>query len=722
MNSDKLLAYYNKYFSSLKEYELASPFVIKEKGNEIGDEYICIEFYGKITSKLATRPLDIDVKIPLGFPNEKISLTTTSLRNYAHLIANKDDSSWFCLNTPFGETIQEQLDLEIERLSGWIDKYLNNGEKHELAPNSYRYSDFQLFYNEESNDSADKIRFNDVCWGVTECFCLGQYYYPLNLGNNKIELNDTFNNEDVFEKRKLFWLFTNLPPVNSDGSLPNNTLDLNKAVPIPKELDEAFKEHYGISLIEPSGKMTILAENEQDDFFEQVLIEAKEEYKSTLFAVGFYFENKIIWEFARLKPFDGFARCDEHNNTYDDILWGKTYNINQKYFFGRGHFCKQITNAKIAIIGVGAIGSSLAEILTRGGVETICLIDNDEIEHGNICRSSYSFINVGENKVTALGEKLEKISPYINVLFSDENIYSSVNYKSKNDIREFLKDYNIIFDCTASNELLHGLSTLDLEKHIISLGITNEAQNLICITNSSDNIFEKRKFYLSQLEQNTDNLYYEGIGCYTPTFKANYADINSMLNLAVRYINKSFSKKGTADSFILSHTENGIEKNDIVTLYQKELDFTLSISQQCLNEIYDYAKKHLPNEFGGYLMGGYSRNRKHIYLTNILIAEQSRKRRAFFQVTNNDSVHKSISDIFNKSKGMINYIGEWHSHPSMSNHYSSTDFDSIRKQALSEDIYTNNPLLCIVSIDNSCFDPKFYIYYKGSLHAFTQMN
>lgn len=727
MNTDELLAYYKDYFSSLENYDFTKNFVLEEKEN--GKIFV-----GKITSKLAKLPLEIDIKIPFGFPNEKISLTTTLLRNYPHLIANKDESSWFCLNTPFGETIEEQLNLEIERLSGWIEKYLNNEEKHESPPNAYRNPQFQLFYNEEQAVSEQEIRIKNACWGQTDCYCRGKYYYPLNLGNNSIQFNDVFKNKDLFTEKKLFWFFTSMTPVMDNGSLPDNTKDLGDFFKVPIEFEKAFKEEYNISLIEPCVHIKPLTPDEMESLLNHVptddeiyvedivFAESEKQCKDALIAIGFKFKNEIIWELAKVLPIQEWGLdVSKGSDIFYRLKWMKTTNINFERYFGRGHFCDQLTNANITIIGIGAIGSSLAEILTRGGVNNITLIDNDAVEHGNVCRSIYSFTDVGKSKVEALGNKLEEMSPFLNVGVLKANIYSEVNYRSKGEIYNILSNANIVFDCTASNELLHCLSILDLPNPIISLGITNEARDLICVTNSSDNLFEKRKFYLSQLEHETENLYYEGIGCYTPTFKANYADINSLLNLATKQIDKVLSEKENVDSFILSYTDFGIKQTDIVTLHQPELEFTLSISQQCLDEIRKYSEDNLPNEFGGYLFGGYSRNRRHVYLTNVIVSKKTRSGFSFFQAIDNSSAIQAIKDIFEKTKGLINYIGEWHSHPSMSNHYSATDFDSIKKQALSDDIYTNNPLMCIVSITKSRFEPLFYIYYEDKLYPFEKI-
>ena len=746
MNNEELLKYYNDYFLWLPEYEVINSFVIEGLETTDGgkqDEEQAILFVGKIASKLAKLPLEIDVKIPLGFPNERVSLTTTSLRNYAHLIPNKDESSWFCLNTPFAETIEEQLDLEIERLSGWIDKYLNKGEKHELPPISYRNNDYTLTYSEVQAEDNKEIRMKDTCWGISECYNINNVLYPKNLGNNSFDILNKFSD---IPKGKIFWLFSEKAPIKEDGSLPSDMKELNNLLEFPNALEEVFTKFWGIKLTKPC-LYESEGDNETKEYFlseqdnqREEITQAKQLVMSdgwdiqevVFLAIGFNFGNCIRWELLKIncngvnvsiandKNQKAVLLKQYGSELYFDIDWMKTANINYENYFGRGRLCDKIVNSKIVIIGIGAIGSELAEILVRGGIKELYTLDDDVVEHGNICRSNYQFLNVGENKTDALFSRLVTISPYINLQHLKKNIYSEINYNSKKEIKDFLNQADIIFDCTASNELLHCFSMLDLKKPIISLGITNEARDMICITNSKDNLFELRKFFLKQLEQDTENLYYEGIGCYTPTFKANFADINSLLNLAVKHIDKSFSEKETADSFVLSHTDNGIEKDNIVTFSQKELGFTLSISEHCLKEIEYHSYQYYPYEFGGYFLGGYSRNMKRIYLTNVLIAENKKNGHTFFQAIENSVVHKKIKKIFDKTQGLINYIGEWHTHPEMGNFYSGTDFDSIMKQAKSKNIFTNNPLLCVVSVGKRFYEPKFYIYYENKLYEFTK--
>ena len=46
---------------------------------------------------------------------------------------------------------------------------------------------------------------------------------------------------------------------------------------------------------------------------------------------------------------------------------------------------KKLQNSKVAIFGLGGVGSFVLEGLTRAGIGSFVLIDNDEISLSNLC-------------------------------------------------------------------------------------------------------------------------------------------------------------------------------------------------------------------------------------------------------------------------------------------------------------------------------------------------
>lgn len=116
----------------------------------------------------------------------------------------------------------------------------------------------------------------------------------------------------------------------------------------------------------------------------------------------------------------------------------------------------------------------------------------------------------------------------------------------------------MIIDCTGSNELLHFLSYSIPGKEIVSLCITNHANELLCVSNANGNPFEIRKAYLSRIEQDTKNFYAEGEGCYSPTFLAKYSDIAALVNLAFKDIDSSYIKDEVPQSSIYAYCNRAL--------------------------------------------------------------------------------------------------------------------------------------------------------------------
>lgn len=74
----------------------------------------------------------------------------------------------------------------------------------------------------------------------------------------------------------------------------------------------------------------------------------------------------------------------------------------------------KLKKAKVCIVGLGGLGSTIATQLTAMGIGQLKLIDRDVVEESNLQRQHlYNFDLIGFPKVEAAVEKLEKLNPYI---------------------------------------------------------------------------------------------------------------------------------------------------------------------------------------------------------------------------------------------------------------------------------------------------------------------
>ena len=66
---------------------------------------------------------------------------------------------------------------------------------------------------------------------------------------------------------------------------------------------------------------------------------------------------------------------------------------------------------RIHIIGCGAIGSTIGELLAKAGFTKITLYDFDHVESHNIANQMYTELDIGKEKVVALAERMCAINP-----------------------------------------------------------------------------------------------------------------------------------------------------------------------------------------------------------------------------------------------------------------------------------------------------------------------
>ena len=132
----------------------------------------------------------------------------------------------------------------------------------------------------------------------------------------------------------------------------------------------------------------------------------------------------------------------------------KKFNINLIHRFSRqvvikdiGIFGqKKILSANVLIVGAGGLGCPAAEFLTRAGIGTIGIIDNDKVNLSNLHRQSlYDSSDVGKFKVTTVKKKLNKININTSV-----KIYKlRLDKKNKNKI---INNYDHIIDASDNFE------------------------------------------------------------------------------------------------------------------------------------------------------------------------------------------------------------------------------------------------------------------------------
>ncbi|MBO3443542.1 sulfur carrier protein ThiS adenylyltransferase ThiF [Clostridium sp. CCUG 7971] len=98
----------------------------------------------------------------------------------------------------------------------------------------------------------------------------------------------------------------------------------------------------------------------------------------------------------------------------------------------------KLEQGKVAILGLGGLGSNIAISLARIGVGKLVLADFDVVEPSNLNRQQYFIDDIGKNKTDALKENIKRINPFINI--KTHNIFIT------KDNVEYFNDVDIIIE------------------------------------------------------------------------------------------------------------------------------------------------------------------------------------------------------------------------------------------------------------------------------------
>jgi len=148
----------------------------------------------------------------------------------------------------------------------------------------------------------------------------------------------------------------------------------------------------------------------------------------------------------------------------------------------------KVKSGKVAIAGLGGLGSNIAVILARIGVGELLLVDYDVVEPSNLNRQCYNISHLGLPKTQALKMQIEEINPFIKVDIRNVRV-------TEDNVQELFGGYHIVceaFDKPDAKAMLVNtlLKQLPDVKIVAASGMAGfESSNLIKTTRPMKNLY-----------------------------------------------------------------------------------------------------------------------------------------------------------------------------------------------------------------------------------------
>lgn len=394
-----------------------------------------------------------------------------------------------------------------------------------------------------------------------------------------------------------------------------------------------------------------------------------------------------------------------------------------------------LKNKFVNIFGVGAIGSEIADCMAKAGIGNIALFDNQLMKAYNPIRHLGTLEQIGEPKITAVGELLFKHNPFIHIWPVPLNLYDldiSENYfvddsitissVADDNVEGFINQQLVI-----ANKTIFYVRALRGGKAVRIFRVIpgkDACFNCLTLHRKDGNVFidipDDPEYPTLKNE------------CNNPIRPASAADLKFASSITARILIDHLQDKESEFNHWI-WTSEAIEATELKNPYQfyrqqipphkdcyycnLEKEVSVKIPQVILDFMQGLIRENPKVETGG-VLAGYVEANGNIVITNasepgpnaIKSSIKFEKDVAFCQ--------SFLDKLYLDSNKKIVYVGEWHSHPSLNNQPSGTDIKSLSAISLQKEYLTENPAMIIFSNEGV---PSCTMHPAGKRYYFTKL-
>ena len=229
------------------------------------------------------------------------------------------------------------------------------------------------------------------------------------------------------------------------------------------------------------------------------------------------------------------------------INWSHANNVGHSEILFRWQHPQELRDARISIVGCGALGSQVAELMARGGCTNIVLIDADYVEYGNLCRHTLTAKEAFTYKSDGLEARLRNIMPNGNY----SSIVARVPDSSK--ITSVIRQSDLVLDLTGDIQAGMWLSKRIYDSSVrgVRAFMSGRVDYLsLCLSGKNKSLRAVEAALIERARQepvewngfdkmlyfSDENIRVSGIGCWHPTFPGSWTNITIFASVIVNRI------------------------------------------------------------------------------------------------------------------------------------------------------------------------------------------
>lgn len=330
--------------------------------------------------------------------------------------------------------------------------------------------------------------------------------------------------------------------------------------------------------------------------------------------------------------------------------------------------------------GVGALGSSIANIFFREGWGKWTLIDPDYLKPHNLARGTTFEGHLGSYKADSIKDL--ELGIYPSEEATGIPIVERANNFSNQKVAEAVDSAELVIDATATLDVARDLSLRESVKRAITVFVTPDGTGAVlliedCGRTSRLDVLEAQ-YYRSIINQpwgknhliEKGGLVRVGAGCRDISAIISNEFIQLHAATLARQIRLKSEETGAFMQVWHISPDTGAVTTEIIPP-AKPLPLILNNlkliwDEGLLEKIRKMREACLPNETGGVLLGYFDLMMGHVYIVDALSAPPDSEGDESGFTRGISGLQEKVRNAEERTRGTVSYIGEWHSHPSNS--------------------------------------------------------
>ncbi|MBI4996669.1 MAG: Mov34/MPN/PAD-1 family protein [Rhodocyclales bacterium] len=329
-----------------------------------------------------------------------------------------------------------------------------------------------------------------------------------------------------------------------------------------------------------------------------------------------------------------------------------------------------------AMIGAGALGSTLLDMWTRAGWGEWSIIDNDHIKPHNLVRHQADASLIGVSKAEAAVH-------HIRFVMQDATKSTAVPADAcdLSDARvvDVLRSSKLVLDASTTLDYPRLVSTRDDVGRHASVFVTPSGRGGVLLLEDADRMKRLRtleaQYYRAMLTSDwgTDHLdgnrgtFWSGASCRDISMVMPYSDIVRHAAVFAEQVPRLSELPEAAIRVWSCDAESGaISAHRIDVVDELQLRFgglDLFVDAGVYDKMKSLRKERLPNETGGILLGYHDFNVNAVVVVDALPAPTDSEASPGSFERGLEGVTDAVLEARRRTAGVVGYIGEWHSHP-----------------------------------------------------------